>query len=305
MAHKTTVKYWVFGLVGLLFLLFIKSFENRKALPADQRSSSASRDVFSTSVVGSRSRVVKRNPTATVSDPNDIRNDPRFMFAIDTFDFIESEKRRFPLRFHGLARIEGLQKLLFFHDYSYAALMGGFDCAGKEAAFQQLKQTTNQIAGVPPVPVLTGDSFAQTPESVRNHHLALVQDSNSGYSNILNQLTVNAIPNPLNGQLFSDALSYTALKTELEQVLKQERNHSAGILARMEKMGSDQRSIDSMLESTTAELANIEQTLGSYRTIFERRFAAHVGEAASGIMDALSLLHLTGSGSREVGIPCP
>jgi len=236
--------------------------------------------------------------------PVDVRNDPRFSSAIDTFDHIQLMMDKLPSEYKNAGLIlNGLRKKLFIDDYRFIAMSLGLDCGGAEAAFNQLISSPG-IHPVNPTPE-AGSSTRNVQNSVlADRCKALIEESrNSGYSNIAGVFLSRGIEDASQSQLLLDAMSYVAAKTYTEEELKEDIRHSAGIRKRLDaEFGAGGG--DAYAKAASETVSELTQVLDAHKSVYQRRMARHLGAAGDSIMEALGGLELNNVNFLELAVPC-
>ena len=235
---------------------------------------------------------------------SDVRSDSRFSGAIDTFDHIQLAMDKLPSKYRN-ARVDlhGLKKKLFTDDYRFIAMSLGMDCAGAEAAFNQLNSSAkihseNPVAEAGPVTKSVQNSV------VADRCKALIEESgNSGYSNIAGVFLSRGIEDASQNQLLLDAMTYVAFKTYAEEELEEDIRHSAGIRKQLDAEFGDGGG-DGYAKAASETVSQLTQVLDAYKSIYQRRMTKRLGATGSGVMDSLDQLKLTGVNIREVEVPC-
>jgi hypothetical protein len=235
---------------------------------------------------------------------SDLRSESRFSGAIDTFDHIQLTMDKLPSKYRN-ARVDlnGLKKKLFIDDYRFIAMSLGMDCAGAEAAFDQLNRSAQIHSENPVAEAEPGAKNVQN-SIVADRCKALIEESgNPGYSNIAGVFLSRGIEDASQSQLLLDAMTYVAFKTFAEEELEEDIRHSAGIRKRLDAEFGDGGG-DGYAKAASETVSQLTQVLDAYKSIYQRRMTKRLGATGSGVMDSLDQLKLTGVNIREVEVPC-
>ena len=236
---------------------------------------------------------------------SDLRSDSRFSGAIDTFDHIQLTMDKLPSKYRN-ARVDlnGLKKKLFIDDYRFVAMSLGMDCAGAEAAFDQVNGAI-EVRAERPVPDAGSAIGNVQSNALADHCKRLIEESgNPGYSNIADVFVSRGIEGASQNQLFLDAVIYVAAKTDLEQVLEEDIRHDAGIRKRLDAEFGDQKIGEEWAKVAEESVSESTHVLDAYQSIFQRRLTRHLGAAGDGIMEALGQLKLNNVNFLELSVPC-
>jgi len=234
----------------------------------------------------------------------DLRSDARFSAAIDTFDHIQLAIDRLPSKYRNAqVDLNGLKKKLFIDDYRFIAMSLGMDCAGAEAAFDQLNSSVEIHSENPVAEVGPGTKNVQN-SVVADRCKALIEESgNSGYSNIAGVFLSRGIEDASQSQLLLDAMTYVAFKTYAEEELEEDIRHSAGIRVKLDaEFGAGVG--DEYAKAASETVSQLTQVLDAYKSVYQRRMTRHLGAAGEDIMEALGQLKLNNVNILEVGVPC-
>ncbi len=313
MMPKMNLRGWIIALLSFIACLLLVNRELFPKAPRDQDKKLNSEENETPTAVAAPMRDGSRWIPGLKQDranskplppPSDVRSDSRFSGAIDTFDHIQLTIDKLPSTYKN-ARVDlnGLKKKLFIDDYRFIAMSVGMDCAGAEAAFNQLNSSAkihseNPVAEAGPVTKSVQNSV------VADRCKALIEESgNSGYSNIAGVFLSRGIEDASQNQLLLDAMTYVAFKTYAEEELEEDIRHSAGIRKRLDAEFGDGGG-DGYAKAASETVSQLTQVLDAYKSIYQRRMTKHLGAAGDGIMEALDQLKLTGINIREVEVPC-
>ncbi|MCE2827425.1 MAG: hypothetical protein LW626_10110 [Verrucomicrobium sp.] len=312
MIFKTSWRGWVIVVFSLIFCwLLVDKMLFRGAPGKRDNVLNPGEVVTSTAVADPIHNDSRRHPglkrdravSQSLPPPVDVRNDPRFSSAIDTFDHVQLTTDRIPLEYiNARSYLNGLKKKLFIDDYRFIAMSLGLDCGGAEAAFDQLISSPG-IHPVNPVPE-AGSSMKNVQNSVlADRCKALIESRNPGYSNIAGVFLSRGIEDASQSQLLLDAMTFVAAKTETENVLKEDIRHSAGIRKRLDaEFGAGGG--DWYAEAASETVSEYTQVLDAYKSVYQRRMTRHLGAAGDSIMEALGGLELNNVNFLEVAVPC-
>lgn len=313
MMPKMSLRGWVIALLSFIVCLLLVNRGLFPKAPDDRGKKLNSEESANPTIVatpeqdGSRwNPGLKRDRASSkpLPPPINVRSDGRFSVAIDTFDHIQLTMDKLPSKYRN-ARVDlnGLKKKIFIDDYRFIAMSLGMDCAGAEAAFNQLDSSAEIHSDNPVAEVGPGTKNMQN-SVVADRCKALIEESgNPGYSNIAGVFLSRGIEGASQTQLLLDAMTYVAFKTYAEEELEEDIRHSAGIRKRLDaEFGAGGG--DEYAKAASETVSQLTQVLDAYKSVYQRRMTRHLGSAGENIMEALGQLKLNNVNILEVGVPC-
>lgn len=244
-----------------------------------------------------------------MQEPN--ATEPIFQRAVKTFELAEIEKRRLARDFIAKSTLEGYQRKMFLDDYNYAALVYGQSAASAGQAYSNLvnrittmsdEDLQREVAS-PTEPVSDRAGAAK----MQQFYAVALSSPNPDYANVLKTLR-SVVPNddPTTSDLFKDALTYVAAKTDIAKMVAADEEANEKTKSWIESTPDPQARAKALAQfELTHERPKeaVQPTTEALDRLFADRFARH-GLDGDNIIASLNSLSLSNV-AQEIWIQAP